>query len=586
MELLDIRNADGSLSGQVKARDLVHRDGDAHGVSHVWVVRPNKIGTFDVLLQKRSKDKETYPKVYDVSCAGHLSAGDDYIEAAVREMKEELGLIIKSEDLIFIGINDITICEEFHGVPINDHEISNIYVYVCDVSIDKLRLQKSEVEAVRWFESRKCAQLMKANELPNCIVKEEFQMLMGKVPKIFKSIKEQTVQEANIDLNKKVKCSFAHSCGGCTYQGKSYKEQLKIKQNYIEELFKGHCRVEQIEGMNNPYYYRNKVHAVFGKNKRGEIISGTYKEGTHDIVAVDSCMLEDRKADEIIATIRDIMKKFKIQPYNEDKGTGVIRHVLIRKGFITGQIIVVIVTGQSMFQGKNNFVKELTKEHPEITTIVQNINNKPTSMVLSDEEKIWFGKGYITDVLCGYEFRISSKSFYQINSVQTAKLYEIAIRMAGLTGKEKVIDAYCGIGTIGIIAAKEAESVIGIELNKDAVKDAIVNAKLNRVKNVRFINDDAGRFMVSMAKRKERADVVFMDPPRSGSTVEFLKSVVTLRPNKIVYISCGPDTQLRDVEYLKKHGYKIDRCKPFDMFPFTYHVESVVLMTRCGFEEK
>ncbi len=377
-------------------------------------------------------------------------------------------------------------------------------------------------------------------------------------------------------------CPYAKKCGGCTYQGIVYEEQLKEKQQLVNKLLKPFCKVHPIKGMEEPYHYRNKVHAVFHKEKNGAVISGVYEAGSHRVVKVDSCKIEDEKADAIILSIRDLMKSFKIQPYNEDTGYGLLRHVLIRVGKHSGQIMVVLVLGSPILPSKNNFVKALLKLHPEITTIVLNVNNKKTSMVLGEKETVLYGKGYIEDTLCDSVFRISSKSFYQINVTQTEKLYEKAIELAALTGKERVIDAYCGIGTIGIIASKKAGEVIGVELNKDAVKDAIYNAKRNQVKNIRFYANDAGKFMVGMAQSGEKADVVFMDPPRAGSTEEFMSSVITLNPKRVVYVSCNPETQARDLKYMVKHGYKVEEAWPFDLFPWTEHVETVVLMSRMS----
>ena len=377
-------------------------------------------------------------------------------------------------------------------------------------------------------------------------------------------------------------CKLAKKCGGCVYQGMTYKEQLKKKQKFAEKQIGSFCKVEPITGMDEPYYYRNKVHAVFDREKNGKIISGVYQAGTHKVVNVDSCMIEDQKADQIIVSIRDLIKSFKMKTYNEDTGYGLFRHVLIRVGKHSGQIMVVLVLSSPILPSKNNFVKALRKLHPEISTIVLNVNNQKTSMVLGEKETVLYGKGFIEDTLCDYVFRISSKSFYQINVEQTEKLYRKAIELAGLTGKERVIDAYCGIGTIGIIASEKAKEVIAVELNKDAVKDAIYNAKRNGVKNVRFYQNDAGKFMVGMAKQGEKADVVFMDPPRAGSTEEFLSSVVTLNPKKVVYISCNPETQKRDLEYLTKHGYRAKVAYPFDLFPWTEHVETVTLLQKVN----
>ena len=387
------------------------------------------------------------------------------------------------------------------------------------------------------------------------------------------------------EKKKKSKCPVSKQCGGCQYLDMPYEKQLALKQEMLEKLLKKHCKVNKIIGMKNPYFYRNKVHAVFGHAK-GNVISGVYKEGTHILVPVEKCWIEDEKADEIIGTIRGMLKSFKIRTYDEDSGYGLLRHVLVKRGFATGEIMVVLVTASPIFPSKNNFVKALREKHPEITTIIQNVNDRNTSMVLGDKEKTLFGKGYIEDVLCGCRFRISSKSFYQINPVQTEVLYEKAIQLAGLTGKERVIDAYCGIGTIGIVASKKAGQVIGVELNRDAVKDAVENAKCNGIKNIQFYCNDAGKFMTNMAERGEKADVVFLDPPRSGSTEEFIDSVAKMGPKKVVYVSCGPETLERDLRYFEKRGFVAKEAWGVDLFPMTPHVESVIMMQNCGFKKK
>ena len=339
-------------------------------------------------------------------------------------------------------------------------------------------------------------------------------------------------------------------------------------------------------GMEQPFHYRNKVHAVFDRDRRGNIISGIYQENTHNVVPVEKCMIEDQKADEIIGTIRGMLKSFKIRIFDEDTGYGLLRHVLIRRGFESGEIMVVLVTASPVFPSKNNFVKALREKHPEITTIVQNINGRGTSMVLGEKEHVLYGKGYIVDTLCGCSFRISSRSFYQVNPVQTEKLYTKALELAGLTGKETVVDAYCGIGTIGIIASKKAGNVIGVELNQDAVRDAINNAKMNQISNIHFFCNDAGRFLVNMAEAGEKADVVIMDPPRSGSTEEFMDSIAKMGAKKVVYVSCNPETLARDLAYMKKLGYKAKEAVGFDMFPATEHVETVVLLSKGEVDSK
>ena len=385
--------------------------------------------------------------------------------------------------------------------------------------------------------------------------------------------KKQTEPEA---------CKVAKKCGGCQYQGVPYKEQLKKKQKMVNALLSKYGKVEPIIGMENPYYYRNKVHAVFDRDRKGNIVSGTYEAKTHRVVPVENSLIEDKKSQEIIRTIRGLLKSFKIKTYDEDTGYGLFRHVLIRRGFKSGEIMVVLVLGSPILPSSNNFVKALRKEHPEITTVVQNINMKDTSMVIGDRNQVIYGKGYIEDILCGKRFRISPGSFYQVNPEQTEVLYGKAIKYADLKKKETVIDAYCGIGTIGIAASDRAKKVIGVELNEAAVHDARVNVRMNKIQNVDIYSNDAGRFMMDVAEEGDSIDVVFMDPPRSGSTEEFMSSVITLGPKRVVYISCGPESLARDLKYMTKHGYQVIRMTPVDMFPLTRGVETVVLLTRAG----
>lgn len=374
-------------------------------------------------------------------------------------------------------------------------------------------------------------------------------------------------------------CPLYKKCGGCQLQNLTYEQQLRYKQVKCIRLLGKFCRVGEIIGMENPYHYRNKVQAAFALDRHSNIISGVYQSSSHKIVPVTVCMTEDEKADEIIGTIRRLLKNFKLRPYNEDTGRGFLRHVLVKRGFKSGQIMVVLVTGTRDFPKKKDFVATLLKIHPEITTVVQNVNNQKTSMVLGNRSEVLFGDGYITEQLGDFSFRISPKAFYQINPIQTEVLYNTTLEFTGLTGKETVIDAYCGTGTIGIFASPKAKKVVGVELNPDAVKDARVNAKLNSAENTEFYNADAGEFLADAAASNEKYDVVIMDPPRSGSTVKFLKSVVKLAPKTVVYVSCNPETLARDLMFLVRNGYKVKKIQPVDMFPHTNHVETVVLLS-------
>ncbi|MCI9336548.1 MAG: 23S rRNA (uracil(1939)-C(5))-methyltransferase RlmD [Lachnospiraceae bacterium] len=395
----------------------------------------------------------------------------------------------------------------------------------------------------------------------------------GEVPRSQAPVRG-TEREAKHNL-----CPAASKCGGCQWINKGYEEQLEMKSMKFRRLMEPYCRPEPIIPMESPNHYRNKVHAAFGEDRKHNAISGIYEEKSHRIVPVDRCLIENRKADEIIVSIRELLKSFKIRPYDEDTGRGLLRHVLVRVGHATGQIMVVLVLGYPVMPSKNNFVKALLKLHPEITTMVINVNDKDTSMILGEREQVIYGKGYIEDELCGMTFRISPKSFYQVNPVQTGKLYGKAMEYAGLTGKETVLDAYCGTGTIGMIASRQAGKVLGVELNKDAVRDAVSNGKRNGISNIRFYQADAGEFLLELAAAGEKLDVLFMDPPRSGSSEAFLNAAAKIGPKRIVYISCNPDTLVEDLRILKKKGYGVERAVAVDMFPYTDAIEAVVALS-------
>lgn len=375
-------------------------------------------------------------------------------------------------------------------------------------------------------------------------------------------------------------CPYKKECGGCNYQGMPYKEQLAKKQYAMKWLLGKFGEVLPIKGAVNPYNYRNKVHGVFERDKKKDVYTGIYAQGTHRVVKVEDCQIEDTRATAIMKDLSKLVTSFKLSVYDEDARRGLIRHALIRTGYYSKDIMLVLVITSPVFPSKNNFIAALRKLHPEISTMVFNINDSRTSMVLGKKNITAYGKGYIVDELCGMRFKISPNSFYQINPEQTEILYNIAMEYAVLTGKERVVDAYCGIGTIGLIASKKAREVIGVELNKDAVRDAIENAKNNKQTNIRFYNDDAGKFMIKMANSGEKADVLFMDPPRSGSTKEFIEAVKHLSPKKVIYISCGPDTLARDLEDFAKQGFKVKKIQPVDLFPFTEHTEVVVLLQK------
>ena len=408
-------------------------------------------------------------------------------------------------------------------------------------------------------------------------------------------------------------CNIARQCGGCQLQAMSYAAQLKYKQKLVSDnlqriggLTEGvDYEMCDILGMDTPFRYRNKAQYPVGEDKDGNIIMGFYAGHTHSIIPCDDCLLGDENNSVILTAVRQWMKDYRVRAYNENIHKGTLRHILIRTGFHTDEIMVCLVTkkmlrkeaadglvrvierlnsgssaSDNISSGSDNNTSNNSGRKLNIASLVVNINKEDTNVILGRECVTLYGRPYIEDYIGDIKFQISPLSFYQVNPVQTELLYEKAIHEAHLTGKERVIDAYCGTGTIGIIAAKNAGEVIGVELNRDAIRDAVTNAKRNDIRNIRFYNDDAGKFMVEMAQKGEKADVVIMDPPRTGSNEEFLSSVVKLSPERVVYVSCGPETLARDLKYLTKHGYTVKRATPYDCFPYTEHIETVVLLSQ------
>ena len=372
-------------------------------------------------------------------------------------------------------------------------------------------------------------------------------------------------------------CSVAKKCGGCQLQNLDYDEQLALKQSKVIRMVGKFCHVDDIIGMDNPCRYRNKATHIFGFIS-GKIVSGIYQSSTRRIVPIDDCFLEDEYSNKIVKTIKTLCASFKLKAYDLNSKRGFVRHVLVRRGSNDGEIMVVIVTAKGDFPRKSDFVSALIEKHPDIKTVVWNINSTDTPIFLGRKSEILYGDGYITDTLCGLKFRISPSSFYQVNPTQTEILYQKAKEFASLSGKERVIDAYCGTGTIGLTLAESAREVIGVEVNDSAVNDARFNAELNGIKNAKYICADAGEFMVETAQKGEKIDVVITDPPRSGCSKKFIDSLLTLNPERIVYVSCNIETLSRDLFALRKGGYRVNKIQPIDLFPHTEHVETVVCL--------
>ena len=375
-------------------------------------------------------------------------------------------------------------------------------------------------------------------------------------------------------------------CGGCQYAEIPYPQQLARKQAHARKLLAEWGPVEPVLGMEDPCRYRCKVTASFAEDGRRRLVCGLYAKGSRRVLPADGCPLQDELAEQAVHAVLQAARECRYTVYDPMRRTGLVRHIQIRRGLYTGQLMVTLVTGPDILPGSRRFAARVRELCPDVTTLVQNLNPRPTSMVLGDKCRTLFGPGFIEDTLCGLRFRISPASFYQVNPRQTQRLYELAIREAGLTGRETVLDAYCGTGTIGLAAAGKAAQVLGVELNAAAVRDAQANARHNHIQNARFVCADAGEYMNRLAEEHAAPDVVFMDPPRSGSTPEFLAALGRLAPSRVVYISCDPSTQARDIALLVREGYRMVRATPVDMFPYTEHLETVVLLSKGEIDSK
>ena len=374
------------------------------------------------------------------------------------------------------------------------------------------------------------------------------------------------------------KCKVCTSCGGCQYQQIDYQTQLFYKTKRVKEAI---TRIGGIKtpvlpciGMKEPYYYRNKIQMPYGKDRKGNVVYGFFKENSHEIIPVKECSIEDKRAAPILWDIKELVKQMNIPVYNEDSGRGILRYVLIRTSHHYKEIMVVLVTSMMNFPGQRNFVDALIKLHPEITTIVENVNKRHTNVILGQKEKVLYGPGFIKDKILDLTFEISAASFFQVNPIQVEILYKTALDLVKFDEKPIVLDAYAGVGTIGLIAARNASKVISVELNKDASRNAIENAKRNGINNIEFYCDDAGHFINNYP---DKLDIVIMDPPRKGSDEKFLSTLLDKKPKQIIYVSCDPETLARDLNYLSRL-YEVDYVQPVDMFPMTSHVETVACL--------
>jgi len=374
-------------------------------------------------------------------------------------------------------------------------------------------------------------------------------------------------------------CKYFGKCGGCQTPNLTYEEQLSMKMRRMISVMGSRCHVDEIIPMEDPTHYRTKIQSVFTR-VGGEMMCGLYQSKSERVIPVKSCLLEDETATFIRRTAEKLARSFSLTVYSPKTGRGLLRHMMVRVSRSTGQAMLVLVTGTSPFTKAKAFTDAIVEACPMLTTLVQVVNDTDIPLWMGEKQTVLYGPGFIEEQICGARFLVSPKAFLQVNPTQTEKLYTLALENAGLSGKETVLDAYCGVGTLSVLAARHAAHVTGVEIVEDAVRDAQENARLNGLKNTEFIAADASDYMEQLSRRRKTPDVVLMDPPRAGCDKRFLQSLCRLAPQKIVYVSCNPDTLGRDCITLCKNGYKVQRVTPVDMFPFTTHVETVVMLSR------
>ncbi len=379
-------------------------------------------------------------------------------------------------------------------------------------------------------------------------------------------------------------CSIYKRCGGCQMQHMSYEGQLEFKTNRVKEVVSRIGKLEDVVihpaiGMKEPFRYRNKVQLPIGKVKN-EVAIGFYAPRSHDIIDMDTCLIQDEAADKVVHLTREWINKFNIEPYNEEENKGTLRHIMIRRGFKTSEVMVVIVTKEEVLPYSNEFVEIMVKNIDGLKSVIQNINPKKTNVILGSKNKVLWGKDKITDYIGEFKFNISPLSFFQVNPVQTEILYGKALEYAGVTGEETVFDAYCGTGTISLFLSQKAKKVYGVEIVPEAIEDAKKNAEENSVENVEFLVGESEKVIPELIKEGVKAEVVVVDPPRKGCERSLLEAFSIMGPDKIVYVSCDPATLARDLGILNELGYKTVEIQPVDMFPQTAHIENVALIIR------
>ncbi len=383
-----------------------------------------------------------------------------------------------------------------------------------------------------------------------------------------------------IDHNKESNpCQVSRKCGGCRMLYLPYEEQLKQKQERVREALQPYCKSEAIVRAESPLHYRNRVQAVYKVERGNQLVTGIYEEGTRRIIPTNNCLIDDEKAQQIMESVAKLLKSFKVAPYYEDTGYGLLRHVMIRVGQQSGEIMVVLVLGSPVMPSKNNFVKALLRQHPEITTIIVNVNNRGTGMSLGGKTQVLHGKGYIEDTLCGKLIRIYPKTMYPLHSKQAANLYNKIIEFSELKGTETVMHAYCGLGIAGLLLSEHSKQVIGADTSRDLINEGSNNAKYNGIKNIQFYQNDPAKILSDMNQQKVKVDIIVMEPTRNGCDEKFLEEIIKVKPKKLVYSSNNLDALAKDLKYMTQNGYKVRKAQAIDYMPNTSSVQCIVQLS-------
>ncbi|WP_163652533.1 23S rRNA (uracil(1939)-C(5))-methyltransferase RlmD [Listeria sp. PSOL-1] len=376
-------------------------------------------------------------------------------------------------------------------------------------------------------------------------------------------------------------CVVYDKCGGCQLQHLAYDAQLVYKQNQVAQVMKRIAKLDvpvlQTVGMEEPFRYRNKAQVPVGYVHH-KLVAGFYQKRSHQIIDMDTCLIQSKANDDGVQIARSIFEKYGVVPYDEEQHQGDLRHIMTRVSFATGELMLVIITRKASFPFKEQIIKELEQTIPNLVSIVQNVNPHKTNVIFGEKTQVLAGDEYLVDTIHGIRFVISARSFYQVNPVQTEKLYQLVLDKAELTGEEIVFDAYCGIGSISLCLAKQAKHVYGVEVISEAIADALLNAHENHFTNVTFETGKAENVIPNWYKKRIKADVLVVDPPRKGCDEKLLETILTMKPKRVVYVSCDPATLARDMRILVNGGYQAGEVQPVDMFPMTTHVECVTVL--------